>query len=159
MKKIACLVGWVMLAASLSAALTSTTTTISSALNPSTYGQSVTFTATVTSSQGAPPDGETVTFLQGATQLGTSSLSGGSATFTTSSLTGGTDQIKASYGGDSIFGGSKSRPVAQVGKSGTHNNNSDFIAKSGTLRPDRRSHGERHRTGRRNGYCRQRRFL
>ena len=114
MKKIACLVGWVVLAVSLSAALTSTTTTISSSLNPSTYGQSVIFMATVTSSQGTPPDGETVTFLQGTTQLGTGSLSGGSATFTTSSLTGGTDQIKASYGGDSTFGSSKSRPVAQV---------------------------------------------
>jgi poly(3-hydroxybutyrate) depolymerase len=114
MKKIACLVGWVMLAASLSWALTSTTTTISSSLNPSTYGQSVTFTATVTSSQGAPPDGETITFLQGTTQLGTGSLTGGSATFTTSSLTGGTDEIKASYPGDSTFASSKSSPVAQV---------------------------------------------
>jgi poly(3-hydroxybutyrate) depolymerase len=114
MKKIACLVGWVMLAASVSAALTTTTTKISSSLNPSTYGQSVTFTATVTSSQGAPPNGETITFLQGTTTLGTGPLSGGSATFTTSSLTGGTDQIKASYPGDGIFGSSKSSPVAQV---------------------------------------------
>ena len=30
----------------------------SSSLNPSTYGQAVTFTAAVTSSVGAPPDGE-----------------------------------------------------------------------------------------------------
>ena len=114
MKKIACLVILVGMATGLSGALVTTTTTISSSLNPSTYGQSVTFTATVTSNQGAPPDGETITFLQGLNTLGTGQLSGGSATFTTASLSGGTDNIKASYGGDSNFGSSKSRAVAQV---------------------------------------------
>ena len=114
MKKIACLVVLLGMAASASAAPTTTTTTISSSLNPSTYGQSVTFTAAVTSSQGAPPDGETITFLQGTTQLGTSPLSGGSAALAISTLTGGTDNIKAEYGGDSNFRASTSRPVAQV---------------------------------------------
>jgi hypothetical protein len=42
-----------------------TTTTVSAAPNPSTYGQSVTLTATVSSSHGTPPDGETVTFKGG----------------------------------------------------------------------------------------------
>ncbi|HTR24455.1 MAG TPA: Ig-like domain repeat protein [Terriglobales bacterium] len=114
MKKFACLAMLVGITTSLSAALTGTTTTIASSLNPSSYGQSVTFTATVTSSQGAPPDGETITFLQGTTVLGTNPLSGGSATFSTAALTGGTDNIKASYPGDGTFGSSKSRPVAQV---------------------------------------------
>jgi poly(3-hydroxybutyrate) depolymerase len=114
MKKIAFMVMVVGLASSLSAALTVTTTTISSSQNPSAYGQSVTFTATVTSNQGAPPDGETVTFLQGATELGTGMTSGGSAQFTTSSLAGGTDNIKAEYAGDSNFKPSTSMPVAQV---------------------------------------------
>ena len=41
--------------------LTKTTTTISSSLNPSVYGEAVTFTAVVTP---MPPDGETVTFEQ-----------------------------------------------------------------------------------------------
>lgn len=35
------------------------------------------FTATVTSTSGAPPDGETVTFKRGTTVLGTGTLSGG----------------------------------------------------------------------------------
>ena len=114
MKKIACLVVLLGMATSARAALTTTTTSISSSMNPSAYGQSVTFTATVTSSKGAPPDGETITFLQGASPLGTSPLSSGTATFAISTLPGGTENIKASYGGDSTFGPSKSSPLAQL---------------------------------------------
>ena len=94
--------------------LTATTTTLSSSLNPSTYGQAVTFTAFVTSALGAPPDGETVKFMKGTTVLGTGTLSGGSASFTTSTLTAGTDDIKAAYGGDSIFTPSTSKALSQV---------------------------------------------
>ncbi len=105
----------VLLGSSLSAALTSTTTTLSSSLNPSTYGQTVTFTAVVSSTAGAPPDGETVTFLQGTNVLGTGALAGGSATFTISTLsTGGTDKITAQYAGDSTFAASTSVVLAQV---------------------------------------------
>jgi poly(3-hydroxybutyrate) depolymerase len=114
MKKIACLVILLGLVGSASAALTPTTTTISSSLNPSSYGQSVTFTATVTSKNGAPPDGEIITFMQGLNALGTSPLSGGSATFTTAALTSGTDNVKAQYPGDSIFKTSTAKAVAQV---------------------------------------------
>jgi len=92
----------------------STGTTLSSAPNPSTYGQAVTFTAEVTSKLGAPPDGETVSFMKGKTVLGTGSLSGGTATFITSTLKVGTTSVKAAYGGDSKFAGSKSKPVKQV---------------------------------------------
>jgi poly(3-hydroxybutyrate) depolymerase len=100
---------------SLSFALTATTTTITSGLNPSIYGQPVTFTATVTSSGGPPPNGEQVSFVQGQNVLGTGTLSGGSAEFTISTLGGGgTDNIKAEYAGDATFGSSKSSPVAQV---------------------------------------------
>jgi hypothetical protein len=92
-----------------------TTTKLSSSLNPSTYGQAVTFSAVVTSSAGAPPDGETIAFMRGGTKrLGTGSLSGGSASFTTSALPAGTDTIKAVYGGDSNFTGSTSKTVSQV---------------------------------------------
>ena len=102
-------------ASSLSAALTSTTTALSSSLNPSSYGQAVIFTAVVTSSAGAPPDGETVTFKQGSKILGTGALSGGSAAFTISTLTtGGTDSIKAVYAGDSNYASSTSNTVSQV---------------------------------------------
>jgi hypothetical protein len=91
-----------------------TTTTLSSSLNPSTYGQAVTFTAVVTSGLGAPPDGETVTFKKGTAVLGTGALSGGSASFTTSTLTGRDNIITAAYGGDPKFAGSISNAVKQV---------------------------------------------
>jgi uncharacterized repeat protein (TIGR03803 family) len=91
-----------------------TTNTLTSSLNPSVYGQAVTFTAVVISSLGMPPDGETVTFMQGKTVLGTGTLSGGSANFTTSALRVGTATLTAVYGGDPKFGRSTSNVVAQV---------------------------------------------
>jgi uncharacterized repeat protein (TIGR03803 family) len=91
-----------------------TTTTLTTSLNPSTYGQAVTFSAVVTSSLGAPPDGETITFMKGATVLGTGTLSGGWASFTASTLPVGTNAIRAVYGGDSKFGYSTSNTVKQV---------------------------------------------
>ena len=89
-------------------------TTLTSSPNPSTYGEAVTFIAAVTSNLGAPPDGEPITFMKGTTVLGTAALSGGSASFTTSTLPVGTSYVKAEYGGDSTFAGSKSTAVAQV---------------------------------------------
>lgn len=91
-----------------------TKTTLTSSPNPSTLGEAVTFTATVTSGEGAPPDGETVSFKQGTTVLGTGTLSGGSATFVTSTLKVGTHSVTANYSGDSDFAASKSKPVKQV---------------------------------------------
>jgi hypothetical protein len=90
------------------------TITLLSSLNPSIYGQAVTFTAVLTSGLGAPPDGETVTFMKGTKVLGTGTLSGGSASFTTSALAVGSTAINAVYGGDSNFGGSKSKVLKQV---------------------------------------------
>ena len=91
-----------------------TTTTLTSSPNPSTHGQAVTFTAMVTSSSGAPPNGETISFVKGKAVLGTETLSGGTATFTTSTLPVGTNSIQALYGGDTNFVGSKSKVVKQV---------------------------------------------
>ena len=91
-----------------------TTTTLSSSPNPSTQGQAVTFTAAVTSTVGAPPNGETVTFKKGSTVLGTGTLSDGSASFITSTLKSGTNSITAVYGGDSNLIGSTSKAVKQV---------------------------------------------
>jgi hypothetical protein len=94
--------------------LASTTTTLASSLNPSIFGQAVTFTATVTSSYGTPPNGETVTFKQGSTVLGTATLSSGSASFSTSTLAVGTKSVTAVYAGDSYFDTSTSKAVSQV---------------------------------------------
>jgi uncharacterized repeat protein (TIGR03803 family) len=91
-----------------------TTTTLASSLNPSTYNQSITFTATVTSNSGGTPTG-TVTFTaDGSNVLGASTLSGGSAAVSTSTLTAGTHSIVASYGGDSNDQPSTSTPLIQT---------------------------------------------
>jgi hypothetical protein len=89
-----------------------TTTTVMSSVNPSTFGQSVTFTATVSSAGGTPTG--TVTFKDGAATLGTGNLSSGSASFMTSGLSAGSHSITAVYAGDSNFVGSTSAPLIQV---------------------------------------------
>ena len=89
-------------------------TALASSLNPSKAGQAVTFTATVSSIVGAPPNGELVTFKSGATVLGTGALAKGVATFTTSSLTLGKYKIIAIYAGDKIYASSKSALLTQV---------------------------------------------
>ncbi len=89
-----------------------TSTTVASNLNPSTYGQAVTLTSTV-SSAGPPPTG-TVTFKNGSVTVGKASLSNGVATLAVSTLPAGTLSITADYGGDSASKTSKSSPLTQV---------------------------------------------
>lgn len=73
------------------------TVALQSSVNPSVYGQSVTFTATVTSTGGGTPSG-TVTFKDGATTIGTGTLNGlGIATFTTNGLATGSHPMTAVY--------------------------------------------------------------
>ncbi len=79
------------------------TTVLTTSGSPSFVGQSVTFTATVTSSHGAIPDGELVAFYDGTTAIGTGGTASGVATFTTSSLKAKTHTIKATYPGDTTF--------------------------------------------------------
>jgi hypothetical protein len=91
-----------------------TATMIASSLNPSVLGQSVTFTATVTSASPGVPTG-TVTFLDGGTAtLGTATLSGGAASFATAGLSAGLHSITAVYGGSGSFAGSSSGPLTQT---------------------------------------------
>jgi hypothetical protein len=94
-----------------------TTTALTSNTNPSVFGQSVTFTATVTPTLtgGTTPTG-TVTFKDGTTTIGTGTLNAsGVATFGTSTLTVGTHSITAVYGGDTTYTGtSTSTAVSQV---------------------------------------------
>jgi hypothetical protein len=93
-----------------------TTTTLSSSANPSVFGQSVTFTATVTPTSGSGTPTGTVTFSDGASSIGSGTLSGGQATFTTSSLSVGLHSITATYGGSAGFTGSTSNTVTQTVK-------------------------------------------
>ena len=90
-----------------------TSTAIVSSLNPSFPDQPVTFTATVTSPAGVPAG--TVTFNDGATALGTSALSGGTATLSTVALIAvGVHPIQAVYGGSANFNGSSSAVLNQT---------------------------------------------
>jgi hypothetical protein len=91
----------------------STTTTVTSSANPSSFNQSVTFTATVTGANGGTPSG-TVTFKDGVTTLGTGTLSAGKTTFSTAALAVGTHSITAVYAGDTNFTGSTSAILSQV---------------------------------------------
>ncbi len=90
-----------------------TTTSLVSSLNPSTFGQSVTFTAIVTPSLGGTPTG-TVTFTDGSNVLGVASLSGGQAVLRSSLLEVGGHSIAASYGGDPAYQASTSMALTQT---------------------------------------------
>ena len=89
-----------------------TTTLLTSSLNPSTAGVSVTFTATVTASVSGTPTGS-VQFYDGATLLTTKTLIGGTATYSTATLPVGTDSIKAVYEGSGTYATSTSAAVNQ----------------------------------------------
>jgi hypothetical protein len=101
-------------------AITSATssTSVTSSVNPSSYGQLVTFTATISGEYGQLKGRQKVPKRQDVTgTVAWSSNTGcgttpvttgnpGTATCTTSSLPVGTDQITANYSGDSNHGGS-----------------------------------------------------
>lgn len=90
-----------------------TTTTLTSSQNPSVYGQSVTFVATVSSGSLTPPSG-TVTFRDGTNGLGVVTLNGGVATLTKKGLAVGSHSITAKYNGAPAFLKSTSAAVIQV---------------------------------------------
>src|SRR2546425_55184 len=95
--------------------LLNTSTSLTSTPNPSTTGQAVTLTATVTAV--APPTGVptgTVTFSDGATVLGTATLVNGSASISISTLAAGSHPLTAAYGGSATFAASTSAVVTQV---------------------------------------------
>jgi len=104
-----------------------TVTSLVSSLNPSNYGEAVTFTATVTAASGVPTG--TVTFFENvpvgsqknAQTAGADSTSNvvtldssGTATFTTSALSAGLHSMVAVYSGDASYNGSTSNTIGQV---------------------------------------------
>ncbi|HEX3794495.1 MAG TPA: Ig-like domain-containing protein [Acidimicrobiales bacterium] len=100
--------------------LIGTSTAVVSSLNPSTFGASVTFTATVTpaSNAGPGPSG-TVTFSDGSTVLGSApvALVSGKyvATLSETSFAVGTHNISASYSGAPNYSGSSTASaLAQI---------------------------------------------
>ncbi|HLJ28560.1 MAG TPA: Ig-like domain-containing protein [Candidatus Angelobacter sp.] len=99
-----------------------TTTTVTSTPNPSTFGQSVSFTASVTSSSGAPVG--TVTFTQGSNVLASNVVvdSNGHAAFSTAALAVGSNTITAAFTGGTGWAnssGSDSGSPQVVNKSAT----------------------------------------
>ena len=79
-----------------------TATTLASSRNPLNFGQSATFTASVTPQFSGTVKG-TVTFYDGAMALKTMALSRGVAKFTTSTLTAVAHSITATYNGNANF--------------------------------------------------------
>src|SRR5262245_16980378 len=79
-------------------------TTLGASDNAATYGQVVTFSASVTAVSATllQPSG-TVTFTDGATTLGTAAVVAGTATLTVSSLDVGSHTINATFDGDLNF--------------------------------------------------------
>ncbi|HVX18507.1 MAG TPA: Ig-like domain repeat protein [Acidimicrobiales bacterium] len=93
-----------------------TTTVVTSSANPVPWGQSVTFTATVsphapaTSAAGAP--GGSVSFSVDGVAASSATLAGGQATFAVD-LPPGTHHVAATYAGDTRFTGSQSSAYAE----------------------------------------------
>jgi Bacterial Ig-like domain (group 3)/FG-GAP-like repeat len=89
-----------------------TATALTSSLNPSVYGQSVIFTASVSSSSGTPTG--TVAFYNGPSAIGSATLTGGSASISVSLLASGSQSITAAYQGAGDYAPSTSSPLSQV---------------------------------------------
>lgn len=88
-----------------------TTTVLTATPNPSPFGFTVTFSATVSSLAGTPTGA--VSFYDGAALLGTSTLAAGVATFSTSTLAVGSHNITAVYAGTANFAASTSNLIVE----------------------------------------------
>ncbi|OWK45590.1 Ig-like domain repeat protein [Fimbriiglobus ruber] len=89
------------------------TSTTLAAPEPSTFGQSVTFTATVSATDGETPDGS-VTFVIDGTAITPVALVNGIATYTTSTLAAGSHTVTAEYAGNGNFLTSDATAITQA---------------------------------------------
>jgi uncharacterized repeat protein (TIGR03803 family) len=90
-----------------------TSTALSASTSSSAFGQSVTFTATVTNLDTSAAVIGTVDFYDGSILIGHAMVgAGGVATFTTTRLPQGSDQVTASYRGNTVFAASASPALA-----------------------------------------------
>jgi sugar lactone lactonase YvrE len=92
----------------------STTTTLTSSLTPSGYGQPITLTAAIVNYAGVSPLTGSVTFLDGTTSLGNVAISGAQATLTVSLLAAGIHSLTAQYSGSATCSGSTSAVLTQT---------------------------------------------
>jgi Bacterial Ig-like domain (group 3)/Chitobiase/beta-hexosaminidase C-terminal domain/FG-GAP-like repeat len=93
-----------------------TALSLTSSLNPSVYGSSVTLTATLTpySFETFTTNGETVTFYDGGTAIGNATFTSGVATINLSTLPFGANTLTAKYVSDGNFAAATSNAVAQM---------------------------------------------
>ena len=98
------------------AAKVATTLNLSSSPNPSPYTGQITLTATLSPyfAGGTTTDGETVNFYNGATSIGTGTLSSGVATLNMASPPVGTYRLTAAYPGDGNFLAAASNSLRQT---------------------------------------------
>lgn len=89
-----------------------TTTSLTSSLNPSVFGQAITLTANVASSNGTPTG--TVQFFDYGQSIGLATLSAGQASLTTAALAAGSHSITAVYSGNTNVLGSTSPLLIQT---------------------------------------------
>jgi hypothetical protein len=82
-------------------------------VNPSSFGQKITFTAKVTPQFGGTATGNVV-FKDGTTTVGAGAISGGQATLSVSLLHPGNHSITATYAGNGSLVGSTSPGLTQV---------------------------------------------
>ena len=88
--------------------------TATSSLNPSVFGTSVTFSASLTAALADTATG-TVQWMDGATPVGSPvSVASAAASMPVATLTAGTHSMTAVYSGDSNFTGATSAPISQV---------------------------------------------
>jgi hypothetical protein len=92
-------------------------TAVTSSSNPSAFGQSTAFTATVTGAGGTPTG--RVSFKDGGRSLGSSDLTGGIAVLNTGALPVGSHDINAIYEGDDTYAGSDGHLTQVVKKANT----------------------------------------
>jgi hypothetical protein len=90
-----------------------TKTALASSVNPSSFGQKITFTAKVTPQFGGTVTGNVV-FKDGTTTLGAGAISGGKATLSVSLSHPGNHSMTATYAGNGSLVGSTSPALTQV---------------------------------------------
>jgi hypothetical protein len=123
-----CAVALTLAGLAVSAAASSSSTALSSSSLTISYGDTVTFTAVVSSEDGTPSG--TVTFMDGATPLGGAvTLNNGVAMMACNTLLPGVHSITAVYSGDDDFDPSTSDPLAETVNPGV---TSTVLTSSGT---------------------------
>ncbi len=127
--------------------LKTTTTALKTSKTPSTYGQSVTFTATVKSTTTGTPTGTVQFNINGVPAVGGVRTINGSgvATFSSSSVPGGHNSIVAIYSGDAAFSASTERDPCAGDHAGHLDNDADEQCES--LKALRELDGDVHRQG------------